>query len=157
MSKNNSTSTEGRVPDAHATLADHMAAIISNPDTPKAIKDALIDSLNELSFETQITHNTPEVLRVALPLMLERLQRQGGADTPHREVNPPSDASAPDQPVTPPAQRAGSSGAGTPDALARMQAWMQRPDHDAEVKLTIDEAAELAESIAGRFDDDVMT
>jgi hypothetical protein len=80
MSKNDSTTEQGSAAGARTALADHIAAILEDAHTPRALRDALWDQINELSDETQVSHITPEVLRVALPLMLDKLSGESDAE-----------------------------------------------------------------------------
>ncbi len=59
-----------------ADLATHIAAIFSNPETPEILHNAVVDAVNELALDAQINLDHPEVLRVALPLILERLSKR---------------------------------------------------------------------------------
>lgn len=55
------------------TLADHVAAILTDPDTPAEIHNGLFDALYEAADRARVKLDTPEVLRVALPLIQSRL------------------------------------------------------------------------------------
>lgn len=50
-------------------IAGLVADIIEDPATPDGLRNALENYINELSNDTQVNDYTPEVARVALPLM----------------------------------------------------------------------------------------
>lgn len=52
-------------------MARHVAGLLAGPDTPEDLRDAIEDYIVELENTTQVNVQTPEVVRVALPLMLE--------------------------------------------------------------------------------------
>ena len=53
-------------------LADNLSALLSNPTTPDGLREAIEEYIVNLSSETSISIVTPEVLKVALPLMLSK-------------------------------------------------------------------------------------
>ncbi|MDQ3819762.1 MAG: hypothetical protein M3362_19095 [Acidobacteriota bacterium] len=54
-------------------IADHISALLSNPATPAGIHNALMDALQDTAGEARVGIQTPEVLRVAMPLIIQRL------------------------------------------------------------------------------------
>jgi hypothetical protein len=74
-------------------LVNHFAAILSNPDTPTGIHNALHEELLEQFSEARIDLLTPEVLRVAYTLLAAKLNEQD--DNPAASPPPASAADAP--------------------------------------------------------------
>jgi hypothetical protein len=63
------------------SLADHLIGILSNPDTPAEIYNALSEEVLMISDQTRAGVLDPEVLRVAMPLMLARMKEQDARQT----------------------------------------------------------------------------
>jgi hypothetical protein len=81
-----------RKAEARERAAERIAAILADDSTPIFLRDVLTDMLIDLSNETNIDVCTPEVARVALPLMLAhtdktRLRQTNGCLTsPKRDA-----------------------------------------------------------------------
>ena len=57
--------------------AERVAQILSDPTTPTILSDVLEDMICEVGSETNIALTTPEVARVALPLMFSAAEDAG--------------------------------------------------------------------------------
>ncbi len=57
--------------------AEHMARMMESDDLPEIVTATISDFVLELSNRTQVGLTTPDVLRVALPLMLAEADRAG--------------------------------------------------------------------------------
>jgi hypothetical protein len=77
---------------ARERTAERIAAMLADDDTPAFVWDVLTDMLIALSNETDVDVTTPQVARVALPLMLERAAKDdlrccnGGYDSKSRRA-----------------------------------------------------------------------
>jgi hypothetical protein len=77
---------------ARERTAERIAVILADDDTPAFVWDVLTDMLIALSNETGVDVTTPQVARVALPLMLERAAKDdlrccnGGYDSKSRRA-----------------------------------------------------------------------
>lgn len=58
-----------------ADLADHIAAVLTHPDTPSRVYNALSEAVSDLASKDDVL-NRPEVIRVALTLSTDE---EGGA------------------------------------------------------------------------------
>jgi hypothetical protein len=78
---------------ARERTAERIAVMLADADTPAFVWDVLTDMLIALSNETNVDVTTPQVARVALPLMLERAAkddlrcRNGGFDSKSRRAS----------------------------------------------------------------------
>jgi hypothetical protein len=57
--------------------AEHLAQMMESDDLPEIVTATISDFVLELSNRTQVGLTTPDVLRVALPLMLAEADRAG--------------------------------------------------------------------------------
>jgi hypothetical protein len=76
-------------------LANHFTAILSNPETPTEIYNALVEELTDQFSRARIDFLTPEVLRFAYPLVIAKLKEQGD----HPLAASPVSASVDDTPT----------------------------------------------------------
>jgi hypothetical protein len=63
-------------------LAEHITAILSHPDVPTDLYNAVAESVNDLAGQANLTFHTPEILRVAIPLILDRLNPEQPSTEP---------------------------------------------------------------------------
>lgn len=54
-------------------LADQLSALLCREELPEELYNPLAEALHDLASQARVTLLTPEVLRVALPIILDRL------------------------------------------------------------------------------------
>jgi hypothetical protein len=70
-------------PSKGTDLLEHITAIITDESTPAELHNAVVDSVCELAWRANVSLLTPEVLRVAWPLMLRpRPQERAAGSAP---------------------------------------------------------------------------
>jgi len=92
-------------------ITAYILGILENPNTPTGLYNLIARGIDDLSEQTRVNLDTPELLKVALPLMFARLD--GKSDEPEWSTNVAKAAFADEQ--LKPADEAGGDEA--PDPL----------------------------------------
>lgn len=70
-------------PSKGTDLLEHITALLTDESTPAELHNAVVDSICEMAWRANISLLTPEVLRVAWPLLLrQQAQERAVGGTP---------------------------------------------------------------------------
>ncbi len=130
----------GNTPRRYEGITEHVVAILRDPDTPAYLHNSLLDAVNEFALDAKVGLETPEVARVALPLMFQKIRKQDSE---------PTETGA----ATEGAEQGGQSPAGSPDG-PEGSAFTWRDERNAVPKLTPERARELVLQILDQDNDE---